>query len=119
MVSSRTDASIDLKARVERSIDALNRGDADQLHHRYDVAVSIPLYRPGDPIAETEIRGKPASRNFLLRYLASHQSDQVRDVHSEPSGMLVSHECAQGDRMTVRVNFDETGWGLTVTVYVT
>ena len=121
MVSSRTDASVDLRARVERSIDALNDGDPGPLlsHYRDDVRVRVPLYRPGDPIGETKICGKPAFRDFLLRYLASHQSYQVRDVHPESTGMLISLECAQGDRMTVRVNFDETGLGTTVTVYVT
>ena len=121
MVSSRTEAFIDLRARVERSIDALNRGDPGPLlsHYRDDVRVRVPLYRPDDPIGETEILGKSAFRDFLLRYLASHQSYQVRDIHPEPFGMLISLECAQGDRMTVRVTFDEAGLGANVTVYVT
>lgn len=110
-----------LRARIEHSIEELNRGNPDEVLARYrdDVEVRVPVYRPGDPVGEPVMRGKAAFRDFLLRYLGAHQSYRLRDLHPEPGGMMLSLECENGDRMTVRIENDADGLGRRVTIFAT
>jgi hypothetical protein len=110
------------EARLARSLDRLNRGELDETLSRYadDVVVLIPAAKPGDPVRETMLYGRPGFRDCVFRYVATLSPLRARSVDLDgPSRVVATFKCRGGRMMTYEVEFDRAGLGKRVRISLT
>ena len=84
-----------------------------------DVVVLTPVFRLGEPVGESEIRGKAAFRAYLLNYLELYQGFSVTDAFPNERGFVVMLQTGAGNTITVSIEVNEQGLGQRVLFFHT
>lgn len=111
----------ELRQRAERSIAALNAGDPEPMLQGYaeDVVVLTPVFRLGEPVGQSEIRGKAAFRAYLLNYRDLYQGFSVVDAFPNERGFVLMLETGARTTITVSIEVNDKGLGQRVLFFHT